>query len=151
MKSHLKYASFLSLLIVFNVFLFFSCSNLFNENFSEGKIMLKLPSASSRAAADLESLEFKIELENLENQKKDTKKAVPGEAIDFEVSPGLYNVFVYSYKPENPEEVLYEGEANNVEVNPGKTTNVSITLKKLGKIWTLDLNQILKIIKFCLV
>ena len=124
------------------VFLFVSCSNLFNHKSDKGCLILQLPETnSSRAADNLESLEFSVTVTNRDNNIQQTKKGKSGDSFSFDLDTGFYNVKVSASAKTEPDTIIYEGEKNNVEVKSGKTTNVSMTLKRLKQTWTLDLSE----------
>ena len=96
---------------------------------------------SSRAADNLESLEFSVTVTNRDNNIQQTKKGKSGDSFSFDLDTGFYNVKVSASAKTEPDTIIYEGEKNNVEVKSGKTTNVSMTLKRLKQTWTLDLSE----------
>lgn len=139
---------FNSCLLILSLFVMFSCSNLLSDSSNYGELSLILPSFNSaRAAENINSLEFTVAIKNRDTNAEIQNKGFSGQEMSFELEPGFYSIKIAAYYPSTPEEILYEGEASNVEIIAGKTTSTSITLKYLdnaviGKDGTIRLSKI---------
>lgn len=118
--------------MLFTFLILFSCSNLLSDNSEHGELTLTLPSsAAARAAESIDSLEFNISVKNRDSAAEKSQKGSAGQKFSFELEPGFYNINISAYEASAPEEILYEGEATNIEVVAGKTTSTSISLKSV--------------------
>lgn len=139
---------FNSCLLILSLFVMFSCSNLLSDSSNYGELSLILPSFNSaRAAENINSLEFTVAIKNRDTNAEIQNKGFSGQEMSFELEPGFYSIKIAAYYSSTPEEILYEGEASNVEIIAGKTTSTSITLKYLdnaviGKDGTIRLSKI---------
>lgn len=126
---------FSTILIVFLMSLFFSCSSLF-EKTEMGNISITLPSravtsADTNTSIDIDSLEFTITITNYDTKKVITDIGMKGKTYSYELSPGLYDIVISAYLSSAPKNVIYEGKYEKAEIIAGKSTDVSITLKKV--------------------
>ena len=126
---------FSTILIVFLMSLFFSCSSLF-EKPEMGNISITLPSravtsADTNTSIDIDSLEFTITITNYDTKKVITDIGMKGKTYSYELSPGLYDIVISAYLSSAPKNVIYEGKYEKAEIIAGKSTDVFITLKKV--------------------
>lgn len=126
---------FSTILIVFLMSLFFSCSSLF-EKPEMGNISITLPSravtsAYTNTSIDIDSLEFTITITNYDTKKVITDIGMKGKTYSYELSPGLYDIVISAYLSSAPKNVIYEGKYEKAEIIAGKSTDVFITLKKV--------------------
>lgn len=149
---------FSTILIVFLMSLFFSCSSLF-EKPEMGNISIALPSravtsADTNTSIDIDSLEFTITITNYDTKKVITDIGMKGKTYSYELSPGLYDIVISAYLSSAPKNVIYEGKYEKAEIIAGKSTDVFITLKKIiaedepedskeeFNTWTIDISDI---------
>ena len=149
---------FSTILIVFLMSLFFSCSSLF-EKPEMGNFSITLPSravtsANTNTSIDIDSLEFTITITNYDTKKVITDIGMKGKTYSYELSPGLYDIVISAYLSSAPKNVIYEGKYEKAEIIAGKSTDVFITLKKIiaedepedpkeeFNTWTIDISDI---------
>ena len=149
---------FSTILIVFLMSLFFSCSSLF-EKPEMGNISIALPSravtsADTNTSIDIDSLEFTITITNYDTKKVITDIGMKGKTYSYELSPGLYDIEISAYLSSAPKNVIYEGKYEKAEIIAGKSTDVFIKLKKIiaedepedpkeeFNTWTIDISDI---------
>ena len=154
----MKKNCFSTILIVFLMSLFFSCSSLF-EKPEMGNISITLPSravtsADTDTSIDIDSLEFTITITNYDTKKVITDIGMKGKTYSYELSPGLYDIVISAYLSSAPKNVIYEGKYEKAEIIAGKSTDVFITLKKIiaedepedpkeeFNTWTIDISDI---------
>ena len=144
-----KVFSTISLIFLFTAFVFTSCSNIFEDKSNSGELVIQIPSEkSARAAVDYDSYDFTISITNRDTKANQTKQGKPGQSCSFELEGGFYNIKISASDSSEPDTVLFEGEATDVEVIPGQTTEVPvITLKRLSRTWTIDLSDYIKYIQ----
>lgn len=110
----------------------FSCSNVLLENPEYGALKLQLPSVgTSRAAENIDSLEFDILIKNRDTGTEKSEKIKSDKNFTVELEAGFYTIQISAYEPAAPEDILYAGEVSDVEVVAGKTTSTSIALKSI--------------------
>ena len=154
----MKKNCFSTILIVFLMSLFFSCSSLF-EKPEMGNFSITLPSravtsANTNTSIDIDSLEFTITITNYDTKKVITDIGMKGKTYSYELSPGLYDIVISAYLSSAPKNVIYEGKYEKAEIIAGKSTDVFITLKKIiaedepedpkeeFNTWTIDISDI---------
>lgn len=135
--------------ILTTAFVFTSCSDIFEDNSDKGELILKIPSEkSARAVSDYDSYDFTVSITNRDTKVEESKEAKPGQACSFELESGFYNIKISASLSSDPDTILYEGSANDIEVIAGQTTKVPlITLTRLSRSWDIDLSNYIKYIQ----
>lgn len=124
------------LFIPFIVFFFIlSCKNFSSENTSNGSLVVKLPESSRAYYTPDDAEHYRIEIKN-ELSVIDEKSGLPGQNIAFEsLQEGFYLVHAYAYKEtiENEDSLIAESDDTPVDVECGKTSEVSVLLRPKTK------------------
>lgn len=137
----------------------FSCSNLI-EKPEIGNISFTLPFRTStttenQTTVDIASLNFSIFITNCDTKEEIKDVGLKGKTYSYELNPGFYDVVISAYLPSAPDSIIYEGKYEKAEIVAGKSTDVSITLKKViaepdepenpkeeFNTWTIDISDI---------
>lgn len=137
----------------------FSCSNLI-EKPEIGNISFTLPFRTStttenQTTVDIASLNFSIFIINCDTKEEIKDVGLKGKNYSYELNPGFYDVVISAYLPSAPDSIIYEGKYEKAEIVAGKSTDVSITLKKViaepdepenpkeeFNTWTIDISDI---------
>lgn len=136
-----------------------SCSNLL-EKPETGNISFTLPFRTStttenQTTVDIASLNFSIFITNCDTKEEIKDVGLKGKTYSYELNPGFYDVVISAYLPSAPDSIIYEGKYEKAEIVAGKSTDVSITLKKViaepdepenpkeeFNTWTIDISDI---------
>lgn len=125
------------LFIPFIVFFFIlSCKNFSSENASDCSLVVNLPESSSRSYYTTGDVEhYRVEIKN-EFSGINEKSGLPGQSIAFEsLQEGFYLVHAYAYKDtvESDDSLIAESDDTPVDVECGKTSEVSVLLRPKTK------------------
>lgn len=136
-----------------------SCSNLL-EKPETGNISFTLPFRTStttenQTTVDIASLNFSIFITNCDTKEEIKDVGLKGKTYSYELNPGFYDVVISAYLPSAPDSIIYEGKYEKAEIVAGKSTDISITLKKViaepdepenpkeeFNTWTIDISDI---------
>ncbi len=115
--------------ILVTTILLFSCASQTTEY---GTLTLQLPSGeTSRAAVNVDSLTFNIEVTNQETQESQKETGAAGGSHSIELPAGKYTIKMDAFTAENKEKPFYTGSVTDVEVTPGETVKVPLTLHEV--------------------
>lgn len=115
--------------ILVTTILLFSCASQTTEY---GTLTLQLPSGeTSRAAVNVDSLTFNIEVTNQETQESQKETGTAGGSHSIELPAGKYTIKMDAFTAENKEKPFYTGSVTDVEVTPGETVKVPLTLHEV--------------------
>ena len=115
--------------ILVTTILLFSCASQTTEY---GTLTLQLPSGeTSRAAVNVDSLTFNIEVTNQETQESQIETGTAGGSHSIELPAGKYTIKMDAFTAENKEKPFYTGSVTDVEVTPGETVKVPLTLHEV--------------------
>lgn len=150
---------FLPMLTLLLIAMLISCSNLI-EKPEIGNISFTLPFRTStttenQTTVDIASLNFSIFITNCDTKEEIKDVGLKGKTYSYELNPGFYDVVISAYLPSAPDCIIYEGKYEKAEIVAGKSTDVSITLKKViaepdgpenpkeeFNTWTIDISDI---------
>jgi len=145
MANKRKFSNILFIQIFLSVFfLFNSCSNLLDTKSDKGQICLNFPSRSARSAQNPDLFYYNFIITNNETKAEKVETGSASGTIQIELNAGFYNFTVQLYHPSSPEQIFYEGEAKEVEVLSGQTTNLSIKLQRIKQDWKIDLTPVIE-------
>lgn len=148
MQKKSKFSSLFLIQIFLSIcFSFFSCKNILDTKSDTGQICVQFPErkTSARAAQIPEVLNYKFIITNRDTNENNELTGPASGTITIELEPGIYDISVQIYHPSTPEQIFYEGEAKDVEVILGSTTNVNIQLKRLKQKWIIDLTPVIEL------
>lgn len=115
--------------IIMTTILLFSCANQTTEY---GTLTLQLPSGdASRAAVNVDALSFNIEITNQETKESQKETGTAGSVHSIELPTGKYTIKLDAFTAENKEKPFYTGSVTDVEVTPGDTVKVALTLHEV--------------------